>query len=69
MYSQISLKRLSDYMASLDVHGYSCSDEAVQNFNKIILETAKETVTFKLGNKHHHKCKYKNLGWIKTALA
>ena len=57
--SQISIKRLSDYMVSLDVHEFSCSDEAVQNFNKIILETAKESVTFKLRKKPHHKRKYK----------
>ena len=45
-------------MASLDVHEFSCSIEAVQNFNKIILETAKESVPFKLRKKPHHKRKY-----------
>ena len=61
--SQISIKRLSDYMASLDVHEFGCSDEAVQNFNKIILETAKESVSFKLRKKPHHKRKYKK-SWM-----
>ena len=61
--SQISIKRLSDYMASLDVHEFSCSDEAVQSFNKIILETAKESVPFKLRKKPHHKRKYKK-SWM-----
>ena len=60
--SPVSIKRLSDYMASIDVHEFNCTDEAVLNFNKIVLETAKESVTFKFRRKHH-KNKYKK-SWM-----
>ena len=50
-------------MASLDAHAFSCSDETDLNFNKTILETAKETVTFKCGKKHHYERKRKAPGW------
>ena len=68
--SEISIKRFSDYMAALDLHEFRCSDEVVQTFNTIILDTTKESVTFKYRKKSTHKRKNKkNLEWIKTVLA
>ena len=51
-------------MASLDVQEFSCTDEAVKSFNKIVLETANESVTFKCKKKHNNnKHRYKK-SWM-----
>ena len=51
-------------MAALDLHEFTCSDEAVQTFNTIILDTAKESVTFKYRKKSNHKRKNKKKSWM-----
>ena len=50
-------------MAALDLHEFRCSDEVVQTFNTIILDTAKESVTFKYRRKSKHKRKNKK-SWM-----
>ena len=59
--SEISIKRFSNYMAALDLHEFRCSDEAVQTFNTIILDAAKEYVTFKYRKRSNHKRKNKKI--------
>ena len=58
-----STKSFSNYMAALDLHEFENSNEAVQAFNNILLNIAKESIPFKTRKKNSGKRKIKR-SWM-----